>query len=232
MVGRGLGLPAAGPTTRRLCGLLVAVSVLFRIAGRKLGPGGEWLVFDVERLQAGELWRLLTYPFVEGDPLSLLLSAAGLYFLGAWYEARVGSRAMLRFFAASSVGGALLAVVFHFLLNSLGLFVDRGSAEGPQVVIDAMLVALALEAPESRVMFGFILPLPARTVVWLLVGVQLLFALMQGQAAVSITLGGMAMGWLLFTGRWNPRLWRRRRVPLRARRSDIYIVRPQGRDLH
>ncbi len=229
--GSTLGLPPAGPVTRWLCGLLVATSIAASIAERKVGLGAHNLVFDIDSLRRLELWRLLTHAFVETQPTGLLLGTLVLYLFGRSCESNWGSRDFLRFFLTATVGAALLAVPLHYVVNFIMPFDDLGHAEGPDAAIDAMLVALALSAPDANVLFGFVLPMPARTLIWLLVAMDVVGGALTGAATLSVTLGGMAMGYLLVTGTWRPDLlWARWRLARRRpkRRQGIYVVPPGG----
>ena len=95
-----------------------------------------------------------------------------------------------------------------------------------------MLVALALTNPQSNVMFGFVLPIKTKTVVYLILGLQLVFGIMTGAAELSTTVGGMLMGYILVTGLWRPHiLFDRWRIwTLRKRRRGLHVVPPRQKD--
>jgi len=228
------GLPPAGRTTRALCVTLFVVSLVGSLTQRSFGLGVADLSFQVGALLNLEVWRLLTYPFVESSPWNLLLSILFLWLFGGWFESRWGTRDFFRFFMIASVGAGVLAVPLCMLINLALPFRDLGLAEGPGAALDAMLVAMALTSPDSNVLFGFVLPMRARTVVLVVLGIQLVIGIQTGSAVLSITLGGMAMGYLLVTGNWRPKRWlaRWRSARLRAPRRGLYVVPPRGRTLH
>jgi membrane associated rhomboid family serine protease len=228
-----MGPPPAGPVTRVLCVTILVVSLVGTLTQRKLGFGVANLNFNVAEVMAGEVWRLLTYPLVESSPINLMFSLLVLWLLGAQFESRWGERDFLRFFLLAALGAAVLAIPLSYVVNLVMPFTDVGAAEGPWTVISAMFVAIALANPESNILFGFLLPIPARTALYILLGIQLVIGIMTGAAALSTTLGGMAMGYLLVTGNWRPRRWVPRvRLPRRRKRTDIYIVPPRDRTLH
>ena len=225
----------AGPATKGLVAALLLVSVTAAFASRHAQVGVAELVFDRERVVwGGELWRLITYAFCKvSSPFSLLLSAAALYLFGQSFEARLGSRGLLRFFFVSTIGAACLAIPIGWLCDAIGVFSDRSVFGGPDAAIDAMLVAVAISAPASPVLFGFVLPMPAKTFVALLIGLEVLGGLMTGVSSFGMTLGGMAMGYAQATGLWRPsrildeiRLRRLRRL----RRRSLFVVPPRGKD--
>jgi membrane associated rhomboid family serine protease len=229
------GPPGLAPVTRILVILLVVASLVGTITQRKLGFGTQDLNFQVGRVLSGEVWRFVTYPFVETSPINLIISGVVLWLFGSWFESRWGQRDFLRFFAVATIGAALLAIPLSLLINMVlgSAMRDVGIAEGPGAALDAMLVAMALTNPDSNILFGFVLPMRARTVVFVLLGIQLIFGIQTGAAAFSITLGGMAMGYLLVTGRWRPaRLWESVRKLGARRRRGLHVVPPRDHTLH
>lgn len=212
--------------------MLVAVSLIGSITQRKIGWGVEDLIFRIDAVHSLELWRLLTYAFVKTTPFGLILSTIVLYLFGSLYETQWGTRDFLRFFFVSVAGAAALAVPLSFLVNLMMPFNDLGIAEGPDASVDAMLVAMALTAPDSNVLFGFVLPMRAKSLVLLLLGIDVASSILTGASTLSITLGGMLMGYFLVTGHWRPALvWQRWRLwRLRRRRDSLYVVPP--RDKH
>ncbi len=219
--------------TRILFVTLLVISLVGTLTEKRFGVGVSSLNFQVPKVLAGEVWRLFTYPFVESSPLNLIISLLILWLFGSWFESRWGQRDFLKFFVLSSVGAALLAIpIGMFLTGVIGLK-EIGIGEGPGAARDAMLVAMAMTAPDSNILFGFVLPMRARTVVFVLLGIQVVFAIQGGASAFSMTLGGMGMGYLLVTGKWRPSriLQGARRMSMR-RRHGLHVVPPRDRTLH
>jgi membrane associated rhomboid family serine protease len=221
--------PPVGPVTKVLCGALLVASIVFALTQRKLGFGIGELIFTVPDVLNLQVWRLFTYPLIEAEPFSLMMSVLLLYLFGRTFEYRWGSQSYLRFFILSCVGAALLAIPLSLGIDLLLPFNDTGVVAGPDPAIDAMLVALAVANPDSNILFGFVLPIRARTVVYIVLGLQIVTGLMAGVASLAITLGGMIMGYFLSTGMWRPerfmarmKLWR-----LRKKRRGLYVVPPR-----
>jgi membrane associated rhomboid family serine protease len=228
------GLRQTGPVTKGLCIAILVVSLLGSITQRSLGWGVQDLVYSVTGMLSFELWRLLTYPFAVTTPFGLIIGIVILWFFGSFFESKWGGRDFLRFFARACIGAGIIAIPLSYLFDAILPFRDLGVAEGPGSAFDAMLIALALTAPDSNVLFGFVLPMRAKTMVYILLGFQIVVGIMTGAAALSITIGGMLMGYLLTTGNWRPlrllngiRLWQMRR-----RRKGLYIVPPKDKTLH
>ena len=221
-----------GPATKGLCGVLVVVSALAPFFERKFGFGTQQLVFTVDAVLQGEIWRMLTYAFVETSPFGLMISAVVLFLFGRSCEADWGTRAYLRFFLLAVLGGAAVAIPLHLLLNLMMPFDDLGRAAGPGAAIDAMMVALAFRAPNASMLFGFVLPIPVKTFILIILAMDVVTGLMTQQTTLSVTLGGITMGYLLTTGNWRPSFWLRRWRRGRRRSNgggDLYVVPPRGR---
>lgn len=230
----GLMPARAIPVTATISVIIVVASMAGRILDQRFGFGISTLHFTPPSIFELELWRLITYPFVESTFFGLVLGVLVFWIFGGWFETRYGHRDFFRFFALSSVGAALFAVPLSFVVNLLMPFYDPGIAEGPGPAIDAMLVAMALANPNTNVLFGFVLPMKARTIIFVILGLQVVMGVMNGAAALSVVLGGMLMGYLLVTGNWRPnrlfgrlKLWR-----MKKRRRGLYVVPPNDKTLH
>lgn len=217
----------AGPATKWLSLSMILATVVFSITQRQLGFGVVDLLYSVPEIFAGQLWRLLSYPFVETSGFSLILGVLVFYLFAKSFEERWGTRDFLQFVALSALGAAILAIPVRFVLNFLGLFNDVGQSAGPGPIIDAMLVALALTAPNAKVLFGFVLPMRATTMVYVFIGIEVLRALVDGSTTLSLTLGGLAMGYILITGIWRPDRWGSLFNRKPKRRRGLYVVPPK-----
>jgi len=222
-------LPPTGTATKWLCVVVAVVSLVGSLTDRKYGLGTSDLLFSIEHVLQGEWWRILTYCFVERSPFGLLISVLLLWLFGRYFEHKWGARDFLKFCLTCSVGAAVLAIPLSGLIDLLMPFHESGIAEGPDPIFDALLVSIAVTAPNSTILFGFVLPMKSRNVIYLILGFELVSGIMNGAAGISIVLGAMAMGYLLTTGNWRPRkllaqfqLWRYRR-----RRKGIHIVPPK-----
>ena len=225
-------MPPAGRVTKWLCGSILIITLVLAVTQRRLGFGTDDLAFNVPHILQGHIWRLVTYPWAIRHPMGLIIGIVVLWLFGRSLEARWGSRDFLRFFMLSTAGAGLWALPLYFVINIIMPFQDMGLIAGPGPAIDAMLVAMALTMPDSNVFFGFVMPVRARTIVYLLLGYEVITGMMTGAANLSITLGGMLMGYILITGIWRPtRLLARINMVRhrRRRRSHLHVVPPPGR---
>ena len=106
------------PITRLLLGLVILVGLAQLLPGDATSAAG---LVKSDYLTKGEWWRLLTAPFLHGNPLHFLLNAAALLYLGKrvevfarWphlplvflFSACIGGEASARFLASTSVGAS------------------------------------------------------------------------------------------------------------------------------
>jgi membrane associated rhomboid family serine protease len=225
-----------GPGTRWLCGALVVATLGVSLMDQGTGALMGSLIFDRNALLHGELWRACTYGLLATSPIALVISTVVLWLFGGMHESMWGTRKFVRFVLVSMIGAALLAVPLGLILGALLPFSDSPYASGPDGAINALLMAVAVSAPRSQVLFGFVLPVQARTFVWLMVGLDVVSGIMNQVSHLSITLGGLAMGYFLITGMWRPdRLHQRYKRWRGARqRRGLYVVPPPqgGRHLN
>lgn len=223
----------SAPVTRALCALLFVVSLF--CAARQNLLHGEDLAFIPAGLMQGQLYRLITYIFVEQQPLSLLFSTLVLWMVGSLFEQQMTSKRFARFVLITTIGSALLMIPISFVLNLLlsFLFQDICVGYGPNCIINAMFVMLALQAPRMQVLLGFVLPVPMAQLLWILPTMDAISGIFQHSSTLSMTLAGMAMG-LIFSKKLDePRfLWRSLQSWLFYKRRSVrlYVVKPKNND--
>jgi hypothetical protein len=183
------------------------------------------LIFIPGRAWAGELWRLVSWPFVAGDPVSVVFGALALLWLGRDLAYAWGPRRFLRVWfgmsAATAVAIGLLALLWQPL---------RGFPfEAPFALVDALIVAWAVLFPTRQILMMFVLPLSGQQLIWATFALLLVYGLMQGPLGVLPHL--IAMGLMLLHLRYGgPESvllhLRYRLLKLRAgrRRSHLRVV--------
>jgi membrane associated rhomboid family serine protease len=242
------GLPVFAGATRRI--ILANVAAFFAFAVL------HWLapVFaDVLRYHLlleplavahGELWQLLTYSFINESILGILFGMLTLWFVGYLLEDARGSRWLTELYAASVIGGALIASAISFT-RILGLRPDVAGV-GAWGGIFGLMIAIAMLFGDQEFYLWFILRIKAKYMVaiYILIAVAILLkqadsfgALLQLSGALSGFLyvkfaprRGLAFG---FTERYfgirnNYYRWKRRRA---ARKFEVYM-RKQNREVH
>jgi membrane associated rhomboid family serine protease len=213
--------------------LLVAMLVASVLAWQS--PGFEALAaFIPGALLAGQLWRLVSWAFVEGNPLNLLFAGMMLWWLGpqlihAWGERRFAIRA-IGITAGATIATTLLAVVWP-------------PANQPHVgawpVIDALIVAWAMLYPDRQVNIYGILPVTGKMLALLTVGGTVLYSLAGrgggGFGAFMLHFTAMGIGFALSRGFSPGRMLRdaQRRMQereTRRRAKHLRVLRRDGKD--
>lgn len=151
-----------------------------------LAPGG------IVQLQ---LWRLVSWPFVQNEPFGLIFVALMFWWLApqlmwGWGERRFWLR-LLGITAGASVLTTLVAIVWS-------------PAAAPHVgawpVINAMIVAWAMRVPDAQVNIWGVLPVTARTLALGVAGGTVLYALFGGVGAFLPHFAALAIAYALTRG--------------------------------
>ncbi|MCE9574653.1 MAG: rhomboid family intramembrane serine protease [Deltaproteobacteria bacterium] len=138
---------------------LIAATLLLSIAcavdARSDGQLYAHLALWPERVWAGEVWRLATWPFVQTTLLSLVFGCITLFGFGAELEDRWGSARMFGYMAAvltvAGAGTALIALAAPEVMAYPHL--------GGWARTSAIVVAWSLQFPERRILFYGLIPL-------------------------------------------------------------------------
>lgn len=158
----------------------------------------------------GHLWTLVTYMFLH-DPNSiwhLVFNMFGLYILGPYVERLLGAR---RFTILYFVGGIVGALAFV----GWGLTIGNPStpAIGASAGVMGILLAFALLYPHVKLYIYFLVPIEARRLIPLSIGIDLIVALSDAHIAWQAHLGGMFGAWIYLRRPWTPqyrRHWNRK----------------------
>jgi membrane associated rhomboid family serine protease len=192
----------------------------------------DWLALSSEGMAHGRVYQLLTFQFLHGSLLHLLLNMIGIYFFGRAVEQMLGSRGMLKLYLASGVVGGLLHVGLSFAFPKV---FDAGVV-GASAGVFGLIAAFATHAPEQPItmLVLFILPVTFKAGVLLIIeacislagvlGPLLPHPFFQSNIAHGAHLGGMLTGiaWI----RWSmmPRssfnFWRGFTASVRPRRES------------
>lgn len=136
-------------------------------------------------------WQCVTYMFLHGGFIHILLNMFILWMIGCEVERFWGGKAFLRYYLFCGVGAGL----FHVLLN----LSSRVPVVGASGAIYGTLLAFAMLFPERLViLFPLFIPIKAKYLAVIFGGIALLFGLFGGQNGVAhfAHLGGMIMGFI------------------------------------
>jgi membrane associated rhomboid family serine protease len=188
--------------------LLISNLVLFLIqqtADRFLGGNVTGLLglvpysFVVEH----HFWQLLTYLFLHGDVMHLLLNMLMLAFVGGELESIWGRWRFLRFYLICGMSAGVLYLLLQVFRSEL-----TTPMVGASGAIYGLLMAYGLLFGERVLLFMMLFPMKAKHFVWVLMGVEFMSSLFSGRNGLSSAahLGGMVAGLVYL---WTVATWRR-----------------------
>ena len=171
----------------------------------------------------GYLWEIVTYFFVHGGALHLILNMLGLYFMGPEVERVLGPKSFLRLYFLSGILGGLAWIAFTY--PSEGLCIGASGA------VFGVLAAFATLFPNRplTVLIFFVIPVTMKA--WVLAvalcAIQLLYLInpTSGGIAYMTHLAGGLVGflyvWLTVRNNFNPlQIWRQKKEQVDAQEID------------
>ena len=192
----------------------------------------EYGAVSLEGIKRGYVWQLLTYQFMHGGWMHLILNSVGLFLFGRYMEMMLGQKTFLKLYLLSGIAGGVMQLL-------LGIASPRfaGPMVGASAGICGLVAAFSILSPDSIIYISFILPLRAKYVLPLTIIFSLVMILMPSNDGVAhgAHLGGTLFGYaylrwsMMFDPLfgWFGNLWERMRGP-RASRPIIKVRFPKG----
>jgi membrane associated rhomboid family serine protease len=183
----------AAPVVNALLAANIIVFALWLIAPVQIM--GDNFLISWSHLQQGRVWTLLAAVFSHATLIHLAINMVVLTSFGPQLEALMGSRRFLVFYLVAGLVGSLAhAVVSSFLMDRPGQ-----AALGASSALAGVLLLFALLFPRSKVLFFFIIPLPAIVAAIAFIGIDVwgLLAQIEGGGLPighGAHLGGAAVG--------------------------------------
>jgi len=143
-------------------------------------------------LHRGFFWQFFTYMFLHASLWHLFLNMLALYFFGTDMEVALGKKRFLKFYLLCGLAGGAAQFIFSAFINPQVLILGASGA------VLGVLVAFAILYPNRMLLLFFIIPVRARTVIYLLIFINIIYGLdfkASGVAAFA-HLGGMLAGYL------------------------------------
>jgi len=169
----------------------------------------SYLGLSYAGLRHGYVWQLITFQFLHGSLLHLLLNSVGLFAFGFAVEHYMGKSRFLVLYLTSGVVGGLVQVLGSLAWPShFGVLRDAfgNSFYVPMVGASAglfgLIAAFATMFPnrELRVYLFFVLPITvsAKVLLGVSLGISILGVILgKGNVAHAAHAGGMLGGWLM-----------------------------------
>jgi rhomboid family protein len=209
-------------------GALLVVTALVSVLAWQNRAFGAQLALSPQEILGGEAWRLVTWPFVQGDPFGLIFVALMFWWLApqllfGWGEGRFFLRLLGITLGAGLVTTAAGAVWGGAALPHVGAW----------PVMNALLVAWAMRHPDAQVNIWGVVPVTARTLALGVFGGTVLYALFSGFGAFVPHFVAMGIAYALTRGLSAGGVWGRaqaswRERAQRRRASHLKVVKKNG----
>ena len=211
-----LALPPLVKSAKIILGILVAIWLLmigsYYFAPQLAMDIAHYAYLNPAKVMQGWLFQLATYMFFHSldSPFHLLMNGLLVYFFAGAVEGQWGVQKTLWFSFGAGIAGGLMVVIFHLL----GLLFGFGA--GAQVLgfsgaALGLLAVFCLQNREAQVLLFFVLPIRAKYILPLSLGVDFLMWLVpSSNHAFSAHLGGALFGMFFVKGWWTPRGLRRK----------------------
>jgi membrane associated rhomboid family serine protease len=133
---------------------LVILNVAMFIVQQQLPQVYSAFVF-VPVLTLFRPWTIVTYMFLHGGMMHLLLNMLGLFFFGSRVEDRLGARRFTLLYFISGISGALLSLIFT----------PAAQIIGASAGVFGVMLAFAHFWPDMPIYIWGIVPIPARILI-------------------------------------------------------------------
>ena len=173
--------PGSSKLVARWIALTIAASLVAAVDGGWLA---SWATFAPSRIWRGELWRLVTWVFVEGSPFQLVLTCVVIYHFGGQLLPRWGERRLRRFLLEVLGGSAVVSALLALILPDLWFSYRFGG----WAVADALVIAWARQYPDSTLIVYGLLRLRGCELIKITVGITAVYAAFAGIFAWSLEL--------------------------------------------
>ncbi len=152
-------------------------------------PGFNELFQLVPELAFTEPWRLISPIFLHGNPTHLFVNSIVLFFFGSELEKRIGTWRFVKLFFISGIIASIGYAIY--MLEITGLNTPAVGASG---ALYGVFAALAIIAPEIRVLAFFIIPMGIRTALVVFALFDLFLLTQQTPIASIAHLTGLVVG--------------------------------------
>lgn len=194
--------------------VFIAQSIIPRVF---LFPFGDFFCLRADALWHGAVWQLLTYQFLHGGLMHLVINCLTLYWFGNVIEDNFGWRRMLALYLTSGAfGGLVQAAYFTFVVKGAGFLPVVGASAGVFGLVAAFAVLFRNQPITMLVAFIFPVAMKAKYLLVIEVVLSVLGLVAAGDnIAHAAHLGGMFVGvaWALMTQQGWPSLTFRRSAP-------------------
>lgn len=182
MARRGFDIFTFGGRVHAVVGVLIVVtaaaSLFVAFGDRHTTSLFELAALVPSEIFRGQIWRLVTWIFVEPSPLGLLFQCLFLYWFGRDLADEWGPRFFLRTYASLALTAAVATCAVAAIDRDLFAHVYLGG----WAIASGLIVAWGLWFPARIIRLWFVIPIKGIAIAWLTVGLTVVFAVYRGWA--------------------------------------------------
>jgi membrane associated rhomboid family serine protease len=195
---------APTPNVTRFLILIIASYLIFAIIGRnQVGVSlfNAMVLSPFDVLHSFEAWRILSYAILHdpNSPMHVIFNALALYMLGPQLEDRWGEKRFLIFVLTAIVLGGVM-VCLTFLLG-----ISSASVVGFSAATIGLVIAWGLTFSTQQIFLLGILPLSGQQLVYITVGLEVIYAVSGNSISSAAHFGGIIAGFIFTLGLYKPR---------------------------
>lgn len=196
----GFGGSIISPGVKYIIFATGLVFIMQTLTGAKLI---SWFgLHPVDIYREFRIWQLVSYIFLHGDFIHILLNMIILWMFGCEVERNWGTNNFLKYYFICGIGAGLFHVLLH-LTSEIPVVGASGAIYG-------ILLAFAMLFPDRPIiLFPFFIALKAKYWAMIFAAIALLFGLFGGQNGVAhfAHLGGMIVGFIYLKLSWKMSLF-------------------------
>lgn len=219
-----------GPVTPVIKALIIANIVAFVAVWAVPALEGIFGLQPQRVFTSFEIWRPVTYMFLHGGILHILLNMLVLWMFGVELERLWGGRYFLKYYFVCGVGAAATTLLLSWVPAPSFATLYYSLTVGASGAVYGILLAFALYFPYRPILLMLLFPVPARYAVMIMGGIALLSSMSTGGSGIAHTthLGGLVAGYLYLKGGRFHLLseiqyrWLKWRINRARRRFDVY----------
>ncbi len=182
-----------------------------------LAAAVEYLGFNVSEVLR-EPWTIISYTFVHAGFFHVFFNMLMFFFFGPPLEERWGGKEFIKYYVICGIGGALFTLVF-----------GGGTIIGASGAVFGVMLAYALNWPDSLIWIYAIFPIKAKYLVLFLGAASFFSAFLGAQDGIAhfAHLGGLVVGYVYLKKGWEVSA-RWEGLKKRLRRRKLRVVPGRG----
>jgi membrane associated rhomboid family serine protease len=172
--------------------IFVAQLLVGRFVPNGLEIENSYFALSLYGLAHGRVWELLTFQFMHGGLMHILLNSLAIYFFGRPVETVLGGAKFLTLYFVSGVIGGLVQMLFTILPVYADVPVVGASAGASGLV--AAFAVLNWEQPFTLILYFIPITMRGKTLLWVSLALAVVGMMIDDGIANAAHLGGILTG--------------------------------------